>query len=64
MDAIDSTPKNERLMVLFLPYMIMAIYYVGRATIKLIIGLAALIAVTFSLTIRAIHWIASTSQKR
>ena len=64
MDAIDSTPGNERLMVLLLPYMILAIFYVGRATVKLIIGLAVLIALILANTIKAINWVSSTANKR
>ena len=64
LDAIDSTPQNERLMVLLLPYMILAIFYVGRATVKLIIGLIVLIAAIFANTIKAINWVVSTANKR
>ena len=51
-------------MVLMLPYMILAIFYVGRATVKLIIVLAVLIAAILANTIKAINWVFLTANKR
>jgi hypothetical protein len=51
-------------MVIMLPYMILAIFYVGRATVKLIIGLAILIAAILANLMKAINWVVSTAKKR
>ena len=51
-------------MVVLVPYMILAIFYVGRATFKLIVAMVAVLAVLFSLTVRVITMVASTTKKR
>ena len=54
----------QALMVVLVPYMILAIFYVGRATIKLIVAMVAILAVIFSLTVKAINMMTSTTKKQ
>lgn len=51
-------------MVVLVPYMILAIFYVGRATFKLIVAMVAILAVIFSLTVRVMNIATSTTKKQ
>lgn len=63
LDAIDSTPETGCLMVVLLPFMILGIFYILRATVKIIIFMFSLIAVIFGLTIKTINLLVPTRSK-
>lgn len=51
-------------MIALLPFMIMAIFYVGKAMVKLVVFLFSLLAVIFSLTIKFTNWAVSLVNER